>query len=489
MERNSKYEVICIIILSIFIVSAFAPSTNALIQNGILIARIGSNAPTSTQIATCNSGGIFYTVFFNGANLVYNYSYNGQVFQSGGIISGNSTKFAVNCINGYLYIANNGNNGVQFAWADKIRYNQIQGATFIVKEHYTGIENTCNSQSFICPAYPDAITPQYISGNIVETIGGYCGSTDSYLWTLSGTQVLTRNTGYCGGDWPTEITPTGIWLTTSDIESQCNSGGTPVCWEIFSERNGVWGTPIITQATTTGLTAESSGDTTYITIDGTTFYTYSYSTNTLSSPTNFGSVTDVQLNNGNPLGYWGYNSTTISYIYLKNETTSSNHHFIYNTKGDTIGSFAVNEYGLLLTGNDQEIIYYVSSTSPHTIKWSSNYLIQTKTITQTVTVHITSTVLPQLSQCKDSATCGDNQLAAYLSSMIFTVILIAVGVIVLVDLNVHDDRAYVFIVMCMVSISAFIGASGELGANAIPWYVALFVDMIGLVIIGASHGN
>jgi hypothetical protein len=113
----------------------------------------------------------------------------------------------------------------------------------------------------------------------------------------------------------------------------------------------------------------------------------------------------------------------------------------------------------------------------------SYYQIQSSTVTHTVTDYVTTTIYPQYSPCNNVANCADNQLAAVTGNLLFTLILMAVGAYALLQMGVRDERAYVFLIMMAIDVSAYLGSIGAMGAGIVPWYVAIFVNIIGFLFI------
>ena len=118
------------------------------------------------------------------------------------------------------------------------------------------------------------------------------------------------------------------------------------------------------------------------------------------------------------------------------------------------------------------------------------YTPQSNTIiTVTSYTYVTVTVTPNLSKCTDTNSCTTNQFSQFMIVLLPSLIIIALLEYFPYKMGVKDERVYVLIFMCAVSAVGFLSALGGFGQNGIPWYIPIFSDIVGFMLIIAFKGN
>ena len=115
------------------------------------------------------------------------------------------------------------------------------------------------------------------------------------------------------------------------------------------------------------------------------------------------------------------------------------------------------------------------------LDYTSQNSIQTQT--QIVMIYQTETIQPNLTSCKNTTACANNQLSGFVALLLPTLVLMAVGCYALLQMGVKDERVYIFMLMMAITGSAFLSSAGGFSIYAIPWYIAIFIDIIGFLLI------
>lgn len=193
---------------------------------------------------------------------------------------------------------------------------------------------------------------------------------------------------------------------------------------------------------------------------------------------------NTDINTGIVRAYY-YTSSNIDYFYPANETGSTIH-IGYTSAGNTIDGMTVNQYS---QAQNYYYAYTVSSTTPHQLYWAS-YTTQPSTVT-TVTGVIYSTVIvsPALSKCTNTNSCVTNQFSSFLTILLPSIIITALMLYFPYKMGIKDERVYIFIFMMIISGIGFLSAGGAFGNNGIPWYIPIFVDIIGFMLIISFRNN
>ena len=180
-----------------------------------------------------------------------------------------------------------------------------------------------------------------------------------------------------------------------------------------------------------------------------------------------------------------YNSSSIQYFYPVNETGSTVH-IGYLSSGNTMNGITVNQYS---QAQNYYYAYTVSSTSPALLYWAS-YTTQPSTVT-TVTGVIYSTVIvsPALSKCTNTNSCVTNQFSSFLTILLPSIIITALMLYFPYKMGIKDERVYIFIFMMIISGIGFLSAGGAFGNNGIPWYIPIFTDIVGFMLIISFRNN
>lgn len=108
-------------------------------------------------------------------------------------------------------------------------------------------------------------------------------------------------------------------------------------------------------------------------------------------------------------------------------------------------------------------------------------------VTKTAVIYSTTTINPGLSDPKNAGDAMTNQMSEFLIILLPSLIIIALMIYIPFKMGVRDEKVYVLLFMFAVSGLGFLSAVGAFGQNGIPWYIAVFVDIIGLVILFGSR--
>jgi len=103
--------------------------------------------------------------------------------------------------------------------------------------------------------------------------------------------------------------------------------------------------------------------------------------------------------------------------------------------------------------------------------------------TITYIVYQTTTINPNLNPCTNATTCSSNQGASFINVLIPALIIIGLFLYIPLQMGVRNDRVLVFCFMMGTTVVGFLSAIGGLGSAGIPWYIVIFTDIIGLLVI------
>jgi len=111
------------------------------------------------------------------------------------------------------------------------------------------------------------------------------------------------------------------------------------------------------------------------------------------------------------------------------------------------------------------------------------------TTTVTRTLYSTHLVAPSLSKCTDTNSCVTNQSSQFLTVLLPSIIIIALLEYFPYKMGIKDERVYVFIFMMIISGIGFLSSLGGFGNNGLPWYIPIFCDIVGFMLILSFKGN
>lgn len=201
-----------------------------------------------------------------------------------------------------------------------------------------------------------------------------------------------------------------------------------------------------------------------------------------------GTVLQLTVDEGTGIVRSYYFSTEyIKYFYPLNETGNTVH-IGYDSAGNTIESIYPDSP---IQANNYYYVYFVSSTNPALLEWASyttQPIVSSKTFTQVT--YTTVTVTPALSKCTNTNSCTTNQFSQFMVVLLPTLIILALMEYFPYKMGIKDERVYIFIFMLVISAVGFLSSLGGFGQNGIPWYIPIFSDIVGfMLIITKRNGN
>lgn len=103
--------------------------------------------------------------------------------------------------------------------------------------------------------------------------------------------------------------------------------------------------------------------------------------------------------------------------------------------------------------------------------------------TVTSTTFVTQTIQPSIAKCTDTNSCVTNQFSQFLILLLPSLIIIALFEFITYKIGIKDERVYVLVFMFAISAIGFLSALGAFGTNGIPFYIPIFCDIVGFMLI------
>lgn len=544
--NKSSLIIIAIFAISIICISSNAQPAKAGIPNGNIITSVTGTYAVGGNI--CFDGAFYYVFYESATNLYYAYAtnplgtWNTKTISSGG----GSYMWSVSCGQNTIPTI------IAYAVSSctcniTIFISSIQGGNIVATTQpshiYSGVTNTMISFSILDNFYAYGGVPgqapypvdallwilfEYETTNI-----GNCGVTELKIGgtyppsrLIGNVSMATSTLDYAGNcnTLPGYIYDNkGLPAVVYDCAPICTYGADNSISEtqinkIINQTTYYWDTPI-----STPITKDYTGQAIYYDY---TFASNIYNGNILAiGECYISSIYSYPCNGFNIIDYWSfnlldqnwteisshiagtlsarslllntdsntgitrvyyYNSSSIQYFYPVNETGSTIH-VGYLSAGNTINGITINQYS---QAQNYYYAYTVSSTSPALLEWAS-YTTQPQPLTQTKTSVIFTTVIitPTLSKCTNTNSCTTNQFSQFMVILLPSIIFLAIGEYFTFKLGVKDERVYILVFMFVISAVGFLSALGGFGNNGIPWYIPIFSDIVGFMLILTFKGN